>query len=199
MDGSAAPFCFLLECAGIVSLDTPRRVIEILKPVRVSDGKSFAELRPFDDSAPGGPIPTLDLEISIDFTEAAIGRQSRSLRLTPQNFREAVAPARTFALARDVNHLRELGFAKGGSLDNAVVVDGSKILNPGGLRMKDEFVAHKLVDAVGDLALAGAALHGRFIANRPGHGLNNKLLRALFARQAAWADITREQTEAVAA
>jgi UDP-3-O-[3-hydroxymyristoyl] N-acetylglucosamine deacetylase len=167
--------------------------------VRVSDGKSFAELRPFDESTPVASIPTLDMEISIEFADAAIGRQSRSLRLTPQNFREAVASARTFALARDINHLRELGFAKGGSLDNAVVVDGSKILNPGGLRMKDEFVAHKLVDAIGDLALAGAALHGRFIASRPGHGLNNKLLRALFARQAAWADITRAPAEAVAA
>jgi UDP-3-O-[3-hydroxymyristoyl] N-acetylglucosamine deacetylase len=174
-------------------------VIEILRPVRVTDGKAFAELRPFDDSAPGGAVPTLDVEISIDFTEAAIGSQTLSLRLTAKNFREAVASARTFALARDINHMRELGFGLGGSLDNAVVVDGSKILNPGGLRMKDEFVAHKLVDVVGDLALAGAALHGRFIANRPGHSLNNKLLRALFARQAAWADITREPAEAVAA
>lgn len=199
MDGSAAPFCFLLECAGIVSLETPRKVIEIRRPVRVTDGKAFAELQPFDASAPDGAIPTLDMEIAIDFAEAAIGHQTLSLRLTPRAFREAVASARTFALARDINHMRELGFAKGGSLDNAVVVDGAKILNPGGLRMKDEFVAHKLVDAVGDLALAGAALHGRFIANRPGHGLNNKLLRALFARQAAWADITREPAEAVAA
>lgn len=191
MDGSAAPFSFLLECAGVVSLETPRKVIEILHPVRVTDGKAFAELLPFDGRAGRTAVPTLDLEVSIDFAEAAIGRQTRTLRLTPENFREAVAPARTFALARDINHLRELGLAKGGSLDNAVVVDGSKVLNPGGLRMKDEFVAHKLLDAVGDLALAGAALHGRFVANRPGHSLNNKLLRALFARQAAWADITR--------
>jgi UDP-3-O-[3-hydroxymyristoyl] N-acetylglucosamine deacetylase len=199
MDGSAAPFCFLLECAGIVSLELPRKVIEILRPVRVTDGQAFAELRPFDDPAAGAAIPTLDMEIAIDFAEAAIGRQTRSLRLTPRNFREAVASARTFALAQDINHLRELGFARGGSLDNAIVVDGSKILNPGGLRMKDEFVAHKLVDAVGDLALAGAALHGRFVANRPGHGLNNKLLKALFARPAFWTDITREPAEAVAA
>jgi UDP-3-O-[3-hydroxymyristoyl] N-acetylglucosamine deacetylase len=191
MDGSAAPFSFLLECAGIVSLETPRKVIEILRPVRVTDGKAFAELRPFDSLAGRAAVPTLDLEVSIDFAEAAIGRQTRALRLTPENFREAVAPARTFALARDINHLRELGLARGGSLDNAIVVDGPKVLNPGGLRMKDEFVAHKLLDAVGDLALAGAALHGRFVANRPGHSLNNKLLRALFGRQAAWADITR--------
>jgi UDP-3-O-[3-hydroxymyristoyl] N-acetylglucosamine deacetylase len=200
MDGSAAPFSFLLECAGIVSLETPRKVVEILQPVRVTDDKAYAELRPFDRSESRVAFPTLDLEVSIEFAEAAIGRQTRSLRLTPKNFREAVAPARTFALAHDINGLRELGFAKGGSLDNAIVVDGSKVLNPGGLRMKDEFVAHKLLDAVGDLALAGAALHGRFIAHRPGHGLNNKLLTALFARQAAWTDITHVPwTDGVAA
>lgn len=200
MDGSAAPFSFLLECAGIVSLETPRKVIEILRPVRVTDGKAFAELRPLGQTTTQTAVPTLDLEVSIDFAEPAIGRQSRTLRLTPENFREAVAPARTFALARDIDHLRDLGLAKGGSLDNAIVVDGSRVLNPGGLRMKDEFVVHKLLDAVGDLALAGAALHGRFIAHRPGHGLNNKLLKALFANPEAWAEITRRSlAEAVAA
>jgi|HubBroStandDraft_1064217.scaffolds.fasta_scaffold27850_2 UDP-3-O-[3-hydroxymyristoyl] N-acetylglucosamine deacetylase len=199
MDGSAAPFSFLLECAGIVSLNRPRRVIEILRPVRVTDGRASAEFRPFDATTGRSAVPTLDLEVSIDFADAAIGRQTRTLRLTPENFREAVAPARTFALASDINHLRELGLAKGGSLDNAIVVDGSKVLNPGGLRMKDEFAAHKLLDAVGDLALGGAALHGRYIANRPGHSLNHKLLKALFARQAAWADITRGPEDAAAA
>src|ERR1700677_2975456 len=190
MDGSAAPFSFLLECAGVVSLDTPRKVIEILRPVRVNEVQAFAELRPFEDGTRGA-IPTLDLEVSIDYAEAAIGWQTHTLRLTPENFRAAVASARTFALAADIDHMRDLGLAKGGSLDNAIVVDGSKVLNPGGLRMKDEFAAHKLLDAVGDLALAGAALHGRFIAHRPGHGLNNKLLKALFARQGNWAEITR--------
>ena len=199
MDGSAAPFCFLLECAGVVSLNTPRKVIEILRPVRVTDGAAFAEFRPFAPTVARSAIPTLDLEVTIDFQEAAIGRQSRSLRLTSENFREAVAPARTFAMARDIDALREAGLAKGGSLDNAIVVDGAKVLNPGGLRMKDEFVAHKLLDAVGDLALAGASLHGRFIANRPGHTLNNKLLRALFADAKAWADITPEHLAAAAA
>ena len=110
-----------------------------------------------------------------------------------------MASARTFALASDIDQMRELGFAKGGSLDNAIVVDGARVLNPGGLRMKDEFVVHKLLDAVGDLALAGAALHGQFIASRPGHGLNNKLLKALFARQATWADITRGPEDAAVA
>lgn len=200
MDGSAAPFSFLLECAGIVSLETPRKVIEVVRPVRVTDGKAFAELRPFNASEPRVAVPTLDLEVSIDFAEAAIGRQTRTLRLTPESFREVVAPARTFALASDINDLREIGLAKGGSLDNAIVVDGARVLNPGGLRMKDEFVMHKLLDAVGDLALAGAALHGRFIANRPGHSVNNKLLKALFARRDAWAVITHApRAEAVAA
>jgi UDP-3-O-[3-hydroxymyristoyl] N-acetylglucosamine deacetylase len=202
MDGSAAPFSFLLECAGIAVLDMPRRVIRIERPVRVTDGRAFAELRPFDPAPAkyGRPaIPTLDLEVSIDFAEAAIGRQHSSLRLTPINFRDAVASARTFALARDIGRIRDQGFAKGGSLDNAVVVDGSRILNPGGLRMKNEFAAHKLLDAVGDLALAAAALHGRFIAHRPGHSLNNKLLGALFASNANWTDITPDRQAAVAA
>jgi len=160
MDGSAAPFSFLLECAGIIALDTPRKVIAIRRPVRVTDGQAFAELHPHDVQAAGKPplaVPTLDLDVSIDFTDSAIGRQNRSLRLTPRDFRDAVAPARTFASSRDVSQMRELGLAKGGSLDNAVIVDGAKVLNPGGLRMKDEFAAHKLLDAVGDLALAGAA------------------------------------------
>ncbi len=202
MDGSAAPFSFLLECAGIAVLDAPRKTVEILQPVRVTDGDAFAELRPFDalPGRAGRPaIPTLDLDVAIDFPDAAIGRQSMTLRLSPENFREAVAPARTFGRLSDVEKLHAMGLAKGGSLDNAVVVDGGKVLNPGGLRMENEFVAHKLLDAMGDLALAGVALHGRYIANRPGHGLTNKLLRALFARQAAWADITPMPLAAAAA
>lgn len=198
MDGSAAPFSFLLECAGIVSLNTPRKVVQIVHTVRVTEGKAWAEFQPFDATMRAG-VPTLDLDVSVDFAEAAIGRQSSTLRLTQANFRNAIAPARTFALASEIDHLRGQGLAKGGSLDNAIVVDGAKVLNPGGLRMANEFAAHKLLDAVGDLALAGAALHGRFTAFRPGHGLNNKLLKALFARQANWADITPEQLAAAAA
>ena len=202
MDGSAAPFSFLLECAGTAVLDTPRKTIEILQTVRATDGDAFAELRPFDlavTRAARPEVPTLDLEVAIDFPDAAIGRQKLSMRLTPENFREIVAPARTFGRLGDVEKLHAMGLAKGGSLDNAVVVDGAKVLNPGGLRMEKEFAAHKLLDAVGDLALAGVALHGRFVANRPGHALTNKLLRALFARQSAWADITPEHLAAAAA
>jgi UDP-3-O-[3-hydroxymyristoyl] N-acetylglucosamine deacetylase len=125
------------------------------------------------------------LYLSIDFAAEAIGRQSCSLRLTPDSFRTQIAQARTFALACDIEHLKAAGLALGGSLDNALVVDGNTVLNPGGLRMENEFASHKLLDAVGDLALAGGRLHARYVAHRTGHALNNRLLRALFADPAA--------------
>ena len=180
LDGSAAPFSFLLECAGLVEQDAPVRVIEVLRPVRVSDGEAFVELRP----AVGGG---LDMSVSIDFAAPAIGRQALSLRLTEDSFRRELASARTFALASEIAGLQAAGLARGGSLDNAIVVDGAKVLNPGGLRMADEFVRHKMLDAVGDLALAGAPLQARLVANRPGHALNNRVLRALMADRSAWA------------
>ena len=185
LDGSAAQFLFLLDCAGTVDQAEPRPVIEIVHPVRVSDRESFAELLPLDAPV-GREGPILDMRVSIEFTAPAIGRQSASLRLTPDGFRHQIAHARTFALAEEIAQLRALGLAKGGSLDNALVVDGAEILNPGGTRMENEFACHKLLDAVGDLALAGASLHGRFVAHRPGHGLNNRLLRALFAQPESW-------------
>lgn len=183
LDGSAAPFVFLIDCAGIVEQMAPRRVIEILRPVRVSDGQAFAELRPASAVATG-----LELTLSIDFAAPAIGQQSLSLQLDAETFRSELAQARTFGLLEEVDALQAAGLALGGSLDNAVVVDGERVLNPGGLRTPDEFVRHKLVDAVGDLALAGAALRGRFVAHRSGHALNNALLRALFADAGAWRD-----------
>jgi UDP-3-O-[3-hydroxymyristoyl] N-acetylglucosamine deacetylase len=185
LDGSAAPFLFLLECAGVVEQDAPARVIEILRPVRVDDGEAFAELRPLGP-LPRAADPMLEMEVSIEFEAAAIGRQSASLRLSQDGFREHVASARTFAMATDVAQLQAAGLALGGSLDNAVVVDGAAVLNPGGLRMDNEFASHKLLDAVGDLALAGGRLHGRFVAHRTGHGLNNRLVRALLANADAW-------------
>jgi UDP-3-O-[3-hydroxymyristoyl] N-acetylglucosamine deacetylase len=177
LDGSANPYLFLIDCAGIAEQDAPRATIEIRHTVRVTDGAAWAELRP-------SPARGLDMAMSIDFSAAAIGSQALSLRLTPDSFRRELATARTFAMAADIERLRENGLALGGSLDNAVVVDGAKVLNPAGLRCPDEFVRHKLLDAVGDLALAGAALHGRFVASRSGHTLNNKLLHALFAESA---------------
>ncbi|MBN8874395.1 MAG: UDP-3-O-acyl-N-acetylglucosamine deacetylase [Rhodospirillales bacterium] len=193
LDGSAAPILFLLDCAGSVEQAVPRRGIEILQPVRVSDGAAFAELRP-NRSGPRG----LGMAMSIDFAAAAIGRQAYELHLSETSFRHELAAARTFAMAEEVEQLRAIGLARGGSLDNALVVDGDRVLNPGGLRMQGEFVRHKLLDAVGDLALAGMPLNGRFVAHRSGHALNNKLLRALFADRAAWRPLEDTATLAAA-
>jgi len=179
MDGSAAPFLFLIDCAGTASLDAPAPVIEVLRRVRVEEGEAFAELLP-------AQIPGFEATMQIEFPATAIGSQQVSLRLSPAAFRAGVADARTFTLAEDIARLRAAGLAQGGSLDNAIVVDGPLVLNPGGLRRPDEFVRHKLLDVVGDLALAGAALSARFIGHRSGHALNNKLLRALFADHGAW-------------
>ncbi|MGK7862997.1 UDP-3-O-acyl-N-acetylglucosamine deacetylase [Falsiroseomonas sp. E2-1-a4] len=179
MDGSAAPFLFLIDCAGTTSLDAPAPVIEVLRRVRVEEGEAFAELLP-------AQIPGFEATMQIDFPATAIGSQQVSLRLSPAAFRAGVADARTFTLAEDIARLRAAGLAQGGSLDNAIVVDGPLVLNPGGLRRPDEFVRHKLLDVVGDLALAGAALSARFIGHRSGHALNNQLLRALFADHGAW-------------
>jgi UDP-3-O-[3-hydroxymyristoyl] N-acetylglucosamine deacetylase len=197
LDGSAAPFLFLLDCAGSVELDAPRRVIEICRPVRVTAGEAWAELRPLGPVARAAE-PVLEMDLSIDFAASAIGRQSASLRLTPDSFRHEIAAARTFAHANEVEQLQAAGLARGGSLENAIVVDGADILNPGGLRMHNEFASHKLVDAVGDLALAGARLHGRYVAHRTGHELNNRLLRALFADAAAWREVATDPLVAAA-
>ncbi len=178
LDGSAEPWMFLLDCAGIMALDAPALEIEVLRTVRVQDGEAFAELRP-------GRAGCLELGLAIEFDAPAIGRQALSLALTGDAFRD-VARARTFTQAHEVAGLRAAGLARGGSLENAVVVDGAHVLNPSGLRMSDEFVRHKLLDAIGDLGLAGGALHGRFVGHRSGHALNNQVLHALFADAANW-------------
>ena len=185
---------FLLDCAGVVEQDALQSVIDIHRVVRVSEGDAFAELRP---ARPG--VAGLDMALSIDFAAAAIGRQALSLSLSPDSFRRELARARTFTLAAEIEQLRAAGLAKRGSLDNAVVVDQARVLNPSGLRMQDEFVRHKLLDAVGDLALAGARLRGRFIAHRSGHALNNRLLHALFAEAPARREFSAEPIAAVAA
>ena len=185
LDGSAAPFVFLIDCAGIEAQPAARQCIEILRSVRVTEGDAFAELAPAADNASLAEA-SLMMSLAIDFDAAAIGRQTLSLELTPAAFRRDLARARTFTLASEIAALQASGRALGGSLDNAVVVDSARVLNPGGLRMPDEFVRHKLLDAVGDLALAGAPILGRFTAERSGHALNNRLLRALFADRFAW-------------
>lgn len=181
LDGSASPWVFLIDCAGTVALDMPARTIAVCRPVRVTEGDSWAELRP-NPSHSG-----LDLSLSIEFDDAAIGRQALTLTLSEAVFRTQLAECRTFVLARDVAALRSAGLAVGGSLDNAIVVDGPDVLNPAGLRVPDEFVRHKMLDAVGDLALAGAALNARFTGHKSGHTLNNRVLLALFADDANWA------------
>lgn len=179
LDGSASPFVFLLDCAGLADQAVPRREITILRPVRHAEGEAFVELLP-------ATVPGLTMEVSIDFTEPAIGRQALSLQLTEANFRREIALARTFTTTSAIAGLRAAGLARGGSLDNAVVVENARILNPAGLRMPDEFVRHKLLDAVGDLSLAGLSIHGRFRAHRSGHTLHRRLLEALFASPDAY-------------
>lgn len=184
LDGSAAPFLFLIDCAGSVTQDAARPVIQLRERVRVEQGDAFAELRPARESQAG-----LELALSIAFDAAAIGRQALTLQLNGASFRAEIAQARTFTLLSEIEHLQSAGLARGGSLDNAVVVDGARVLNPAGLRMADEFVRHKMLDAVGDLALGGVLIRGRFVGHRSGHGLNNQLLRKLFATRSAWAPV----------
>jgi UDP-3-O-[3-hydroxymyristoyl] N-acetylglucosamine deacetylase len=183
LDGSAEPFLFLLDCAGTTSVPMARGAIEVLKTVRVHEGEgpdaAWAMLAP-------AALPGLEASLTIEFASPAIGRQTHALRLTPEAIRRQLAPARTFTLAEDVARLRAAGLAQGGSLANAIVVDGPLVLNPGGLRLEGEFVRHKLLDVAGDLSLAGAPLRGRFTGHRSGHALNNRLLRALFADSTAW-------------
>lgn len=178
-DGSAAPFLFLIESAGLMEHGSLRESLEILRPVRVGHNGAFAELRPHGTGGYG-----FDLSLAIEFSASAIGAQAYNFSLTPESFANEIAMARTFTLAGEVEALRKAGLAKGGSLANAVVVDGEKVMNPEGLRFPDEFVRHKLLDVVGDLALAGAPIFGKFIGSRTGHALNNQLLRAVFADQA---------------
>ncbi len=192
LDGSSAPWMFLLDCAGSVALPAPARVIEVLCPVRVTDGEAFAELRP--------GVGPLQMSLSIDFSAPAIGRQAFSMTLTEDAFREELAACRTFAQAQEIAGLQAAGLALGGNLDNAIVVDGARVLNPAGLRRPDEFVRHKMLDAVGDLAMAGASIQGRFVGHRSGHALNNQVLRALFADRANWRFVqTDDMPTAVAA
>jgi UDP-3-O-[3-hydroxymyristoyl] N-acetylglucosamine deacetylase len=177
MDGSASPFVFLLDCAGIEEQAAPRRAIEVLEPVSVGgDGKKVVL----------EPATGFRLSCMIDFPSAAIARQSIDFALDAAAFREEVSRARTFGFAREVEQLRAAGLARGGSLDNAVVVDGDRVLNREGLRFPDEFVRHKLLDAIGDFYLAGAPMLCHVRAERGGHELNNAALRALFAMPSAW-------------
>ena len=182
LDGSSLPFVEAIEAAGLREAGRAAPAIEILAPVEVRDGAASARLEPAGARGAG----RLTIDFAIDFPDAAIGRQHRSLALRPGAFARELAAARTFCRSSDVDAMRARGLALGGSLGNAVVVDGESVLSPGGLRWPDEAVRHKMLDAVGDLALAGAPIHGRYVGRRAGHRLTNRLLRALFAEPAAW-------------
>ena len=179
MDGSSAVFCELFHDAGLRTQSALRRRIRILDTIDVRDGVKWARLSPSQDNV-------LTLKAKIEFETQAIGTQQMSMRLMPGLFARDIAFARTFGFARDVETLKAMGLARGGSLDNAVVIDGDEIVNPEGLRSEDEFIRHKLLDAVGDLMLAGAPIAGYYEARQPGHAMNNKLVRALLAQTDCW-------------
>lgn len=177
LDGSSLAFVAGFLTAGIEAQDRPIRAIRVLKPVEVSEGEAVARLDPAD---------MLEIDFSIDFEDAAIGLQSRRLNMANGAFVRELSDSRTFCRQSDVDAMRERGLALGGTLENAVVFDGDRILSPGGLRHVDEPVRHKMLDAVGDLALAGGPILGRYTGERAGHALTNRLLRALFADPAAF-------------
>ncbi len=177
MDGSAEPFVFLVECAGRVQQKQPRAVIEVLKPVRVEQGDKFLEIVPAEG---------FSIDLEIDFAANAIARQRAHFDPETVSFRSDLCRARTFGFENEVKQLRQMGLARGGSMENAIVVSGDKVLNKEGLRYQDEFVRHKILDCVGDFYLSGAPIQGAFHGYRTGHELNNKLLHALFEDSSAW-------------
>ena len=184
MDGSAEPFVFLIDCAGVVAQDAPRRAIRILKPVTVADGTSSARVEPWAGST---------INIELEFESAVIGRRTMFFDMLSDSFRGELSRARTFGFLHEVEALQAAGLARGGSMENAVVISGDTVLNEGGLRFDDECARHKALDCIGDLYLAGAPIIGHFHGVRPGHAINNRLLRRLFADQSAWESVDMDE------
>ncbi|QUS35019.1 UDP-3-O-acyl-N-acetylglucosamine deacetylase [Falsirhodobacter algicola] len=177
LDGSAAVFVDRFLAAGLREQAVPVRAIRVLKSVEVREGEAVARLDPAD---------MLEIDFRIDFAEAAIGRQAKRLNMANGAFVRELCDSRTFCRQSDVDAMQANGLALGGTLDNAVVFDGERVLSPGGLRHRDEPVRHKMLDALGDLALAGGPILGRYTGVRSGHAMTNRLLRALFAKPGAW-------------
>lgn len=178
LDGSAAAFVEAIQAVGLRTLSAPRRFIKVLKPVRVSLGRGWGELRPYSRG--------LRVEVEIDFPNPCIGRQAYAADITPEVFANDLARARTFGFMSDVTKLWSNGYARGASLDNTIVVAEDRVLNTEGLRFADEFARHKALDAVGDLGLAGAPLLGQFRSYCGGHRLNFSVVRALLSDKTAW-------------
>ena len=191
MDGSSSPFIYLLLDAGIEEQNAPKKFIRVKQPVRVEDGDKWAEFKPYNQG--------FRLDFTIDFEHPAIGKDVRHYQMdfSAQAFVQQISRARTFGFMKDIEYLQSQGLALGGSLDNAIVLDNYRILNEDGLRFKDELVRHKMLDAIGDLYMAGYNIIGNFKAYKSGHGLNNKLLRALLANQDAWEFVTFEDKDQV--
>ncbi|PIE18330.1 MAG: UDP-3-O-[3-hydroxymyristoyl] N-acetylglucosamine deacetylase [Proteobacteria bacterium] len=181
LDGSAAPFVRGLLAAGIRRQDAPLEAIEILAPVELREGAVFARLE---------PAAGFEIDFAIDFEDAAIGAQALRLNMANGSFLRNLCDSRTFCRRADVEAMQAAGLALGGTYENAVVVEGAQVLSPSGLRHANEPVRHKMLDALGDLYTAGAPILGRYIGNRAGHAVTNRLLRALFAQPTAWRKIT---------
>ena len=190
MDGSAGPFVFLLQSAGIEEQNKAKRFIRIKQPIQVEDGDKWARFEPFDGFKVG---------FTIDFKHPAFEKSvsSAEIDFSTTSFVKEISRARTFGFMNDIEYLRERNLVLGGSMDNAIVLDDYRVLNEDGLRYEDEFVKHKILDAIGDLYLLGHSLIGAFYGYKSGHALNNKLLRALLAQQPAWEYVTFEDEDAV--
>ncbi len=186
MDGSSGPFVFLLQSAGVVEQGVPKRFIRIKRPVEVREGDKIARFEPFDG---------FKLRFTIDFNHPSIpsSQSTADVEFSTENYIREVSRARTFGFMRDLEYMRERNLGLGGSMDNAIVLDEFRVLNDDGLRYADEFVRHKILDAVGDLYLAGHPILGAFYGYKSGHALNNKLVRALLADRAAWEEVTFPQ------
>jgi len=188
MDGSAGPFVFLLQSAGIEEQRAPKRFIRIKKSVQVEEGDKWARFDPFDG---------FKVNFEIEFNHPIFKRRAQraTMDFSTTSFLKEISRARTFGFMRDLEYMRARNLALGGNLDNAIVLDDSKVLNEGGLRYEDEFVKHKILDAIGDLYLLGYSLIGEFTAFKSGHGLNNRLLRSLLADTTAWEAVVFERPE----
>ena len=188
MDGSAGPFVFLLQSAGVKEQDCPKQYLRIKKPIRVENGDKWAAFEPFDG---------FKVTFTIDFEHPAFEHdvKTATMDFSSTTFVREVSRARTFGFLKDIEILRENNLALGGSLDNAIVVDDDKVINEDGLRYADEFVKHKILDAIGDLYLLGHSLIGEFTGYKSGHGLNNRLLRALLEDKDTWEMVSFENEE----
>jgi UDP-3-O-[3-hydroxymyristoyl] N-acetylglucosamine deacetylase len=188
MDGSSMPFVKKIDEAGVVAQDIPRRVIKVLKEIVVEQDGKRVTLSPSDEACFSGEI---------EFNHAGIGHQRYETKLMNGNFRHDIAEARTFGFLHEVEWMRKNGLALGGSLDNAIVLNEQGVMNPEGLRFADEFIRHKILDAIGDLYLAGGPIIGAYDGTKGGHALNNAILRKLFSMPDAWVAVDEQGSHSV--